>query len=54
MYQYLIVVLNIGNSTEEIIQEFGVRQGDKMTTVLFIFLWPILRKYRKIFENRMY
>ena len=38
MYQYLIVLLNIGNIIEEIIQEVGVRQGDNISPVLFIFL----------------
>ena len=38
MYQYLIVVLNIGKNIEEIIQEVGVRQGYNMTPVIFIFL----------------
>ena len=36
-YQYLIVVLNIVNSIEEIVQEVGVRQGDNMAPVLFLF-----------------
>ena len=38
MYQYLIVVLNTVNSIEEVIQEVGVRQGDNISPVLFIFL----------------
>ena len=38
MYQYLIVLLNIENIIEEIIQEIGVRQGDNISPVLFIFL----------------
>ena len=37
-YQYLIVLLNIVNSIEEVIQEVGVRQGDNISPVLFIFL----------------
>ena len=38
MYKDLIVVLKIGKSVEEIIQEVGVRQGDNMAPVLFLFL----------------
>ena len=37
MYQYLIVVLNIGNSIEEILQEFGVRQVYNTEPVLLLF-----------------
>ena len=38
MYQDLIVVLNIGNITEEIVQEVGVRQEYNMLPLLFLFL----------------
>ena len=38
MYQDLSVVLKIGKSVEEIVQEVGVRQGDNMAPVLFLFL----------------
>ncbi|KAL7525760.1 hypothetical protein ACHAXR_003162, partial [Thalassiosira sp. AJA248-18] len=38
MYQDLVVVLKIGKSIEEIMQEVGVRQGDNMAPVLFLFL----------------
>ena len=38
MYQDFIVVLNIGKSIEEIVQEAGGIQGDNMATVLFLFL----------------
>ena len=38
MYQDFIVVLNIGKSIEEIVQEVGGIQGDNMATVLFLFL----------------
>ena len=38
MYQYLIVVLKIEKSVGEIIQEVGVRQGDKKAPRLFLFL----------------
>ncbi|KAL7524108.1 hypothetical protein ACHAXR_000439 [Thalassiosira sp. AJA248-18] len=36
--QDLVVVLKIGKSIEEIMQEIGVRQGDNMAPVLFFFL----------------
>ena len=38
MYTDLIVVLKIGKSAKEILQEVGVRQGDNMAPVLFLFL----------------
>jgi len=38
MYKDLVVVLKIGKETEEILQEVGVRQGDNMAPVLFLFL----------------
>ena len=38
MYQDLIVVLKIGNSIEEIIQEVRVIQVDNMAPVIFLFL----------------
>ena len=38
MYTDLIVVLKIGKSVEEILQGVGVRQGDNMAPVLFLFL----------------
>ena len=38
MYTDLTVVLKIGKSVEEILQEVGVRQGDNMAPVLFLFL----------------
>ena len=38
MYQDLAVVLKIGKCSEEIVQEVGVRQGDNMAPVLFLFL----------------
>ena len=38
MYEDLIVVLNIVKGIEEIIQEVGVRQGDTMAPVFFLFL----------------
>ena len=44
MYQYLIVFLYIENRTEEIVQDVGVRQGNNMEPVLFLFERPILMK----------
>ena len=41
MYQYLIVLLHIGNSIEEIIQEVVVIQGVKIPPVLFLFFNPL-------------
>jgi len=38
MYKDLVVVLKIEKSVEEILQEVGVRQGDNMAPVLFLFL----------------
>mmetsp|Transcript_22885 Transcript_22885/g.52542 ORF Transcript_22885/g.52542 Transcript_22885/m.52542 type:complete len:261 (+) Transcript_22885:134-916(+) len=38
MYTDLTVVLKIGKSVKEILQEVGVRQGDNMAPVLFLFL----------------
>ena len=38
MYKDLVVVLKIGKNVEEILQEVGVRQGDNMAPVLFLFL----------------
>jgi hypothetical protein len=38
MYTNLVVVLKIENKVEEILQEVGVRQGDNMAPVLFLFL----------------
>ena len=38
MYQDLVVVLKIEKEVEEILQEVGVRQGDNMAPVLFLFL----------------
>ena len=53
MYQYLIFVLNIGNSMKEIIQEVGVRQVDNMAPVLFLFLMADFMKYWKRFGKIM-
>ena len=41
IYLDLIVVLNIEKSLEEMIQQYGVRQGYKMSPVLFLFLKDI-------------
>mmetsp|Transcript_13116 Transcript_13116/g.31049 ORF Transcript_13116/g.31049 Transcript_13116/m.31049 type:complete len:113 (+) Transcript_13116:48-386(+) len=38
MYTDLTVVLKIGKSVKEILQEVGVRQGDNMAPVLFLFI----------------
>jgi hypothetical protein len=38
MYTDLKVVLKIGKETREILQSVGVRQGDNMAPVLFLFL----------------
>ena len=38
MYTDLVVILKIGKSIAEISQEIGVRQGDNMAPVLFLFL----------------
>ena len=38
MYQDLKVVLNIGKIEEKMSQTVGVRQGDYMAPVLFIFM----------------
>ena len=38
MYQDLIVIIEIGKSTAEIIQEVEVRQGDNMAPIIFLFL----------------
>jgi hypothetical protein len=38
MYTNLVIGLKIENKVEEILQEVGVRQGDNMAPVLFLFL----------------
>ena len=38
MYQDLKVVLKIGKTKETMIQNVGVRQGDCMAPVLFLFM----------------
>ena len=38
MYQKLKVVLNIGKTKETMSQNVGVRQGDCMAPVLFLFM----------------
>ena len=38
MYTDLVVVLKIGKSIAEIPQEVGVRQGNNMAFMLFLFL----------------
>ena len=38
MYKDLLVVLKIGKVKEEMVQTIGVRQGEYMTPVLFLFM----------------
>jgi hypothetical protein len=38
MYKDLVVVLKVGKELEEILQKVGVRQGENMAPVLFLFL----------------
>ena len=44
MYTDLVVVLKIGISIAEISQEVGVRQGNNMAPVLFLFLMSAFAK----------
>ena len=53
MYTDLTVVLKIGKSVEEILQEVGVRQGDNMAPVLFLFLMNAFAdSLEKIWESK--
>ena len=42
MYQDIKVIIKIGKETAKIKQTVGVRQGDNMSTVLFLFLMTAL------------
>ena len=54
MYQDLIVVLKIGKSIEDIVQEVGVRQGDNTTPILFLLLMDDLYEIlEKIWEDKV-
>ena len=38
MYQDLIVIVKVGNEERKILQTVGVRQGDNLSPVLFLFM----------------
>ena len=40
MYQDLVVIVKVGNEGRKIPQTVGVRQGDNLSSVLFLFMMP--------------